>query len=405
MGVKCNRWTGNITETIEENQGSVQTKISSVTVREKLQLCQKLKFVNQVRIYSSHWKPKLQKEAINKLTSKMATSLGYVLMNWTSTFSKKKNRQKKKGNAVTKEAHTNAKETKCCQTTEMECFQCIEKSLKMQTLAAEAQKVEKSGEEVKAKLKAANASLATIMDVEAKLREDHEHLVLQEAQVRYDLEQFRKSFSDTLEERDCAHADRIRTLETVLQDKECEWAHKNEALRRDLRQAIRSSMADTEREVESLGNLEQEIESLKMVIEMRSTENRQLRVNNNQLLTQLERLAFLEGELANTRQRLDEMTMVLQNKMDSEKELLELSETLQQEYYERPTLKVQHSQSDLIQKISLDDKAHRNQHQQASSGKNNLVNVMNLREKTESVAWMIQMPTNQSPNTYRRNVK
>ena len=53
--VKCNRWTGNITETIEENQGSVQTKISSVTVREKLQLCQKLKFVNQVRIYSSHW--------------------------------------------------------------------------------------------------------------------------------------------------------------------------------------------------------------------------------------------------------------------------------------------------------------------------------------------------------------
>lgn len=130
-----------------------------------------------------------------------------------------------------------------------------------------------------------------------------------------------------------------------------------------------------------------------MVIEMRSTENRQLRVNNNQLLTQLERLAFLEGELANTRQRLDEMTMVLQNKMDSEKELLELSETLQQElvksraeimqykknvenrqylqehlqqeYYERPPLKVQHSQSDLIQKISLDDKAHRNQHQQA----------------------------------------
>ena len=140
---------------------------------------------------------------------------------------------------------------------EMECLQCIEKSLKMQTLAAETQKVEKSGEEIKRKLNAANASLVTIMDVEAKLREDHEHLVLQEAQVRYDLEQFRKQFSDTLEERDCAHADRIRALETVLQDKECEWAHKNEALRRDLRQAIRCSMADTEREVESLGNLEQ----------------------------------------------------------------------------------------------------------------------------------------------------
>ena len=39
--VKCNRWTGNIPET--ENQGSVQPKISSVTVREKLQLCQRKK--------------------------------------------------------------------------------------------------------------------------------------------------------------------------------------------------------------------------------------------------------------------------------------------------------------------------------------------------------------------------
>ena len=134
-----------------------------------------------------------------------------------------------------------------------------------------------------------------------------------------------------------------------------------------------------------------------MVIEMRSNENRQLRVHNNQLITQLERLAYLEGELANTRQRLDEMTMVLQNKMDSEKELLELSETLQQELvrsraeimqykknvenrqylqenmgqqhqeWERPPLKVQHSNSDLMQKQiqNLDDKGHRNHHQQA----------------------------------------
>ena len=126
-----------------------------------------------------------------------------------------------------------------------------------------------------------------------------------------------------------------------------------------------------------------------MVIEMRSTENRQLRVHNNQLLTQLEKLAFLEGELANARQRLDEMTMVLQNKMDSEKELLELSETLQQELvrsrgeimqyrtnlenrqylqdhqkeWERPPLKVKHSHSDIIK--NHEDKIHRNQHQQA----------------------------------------
>ena len=68
-----------------------------------------------------------------------------------------------------------------------------------------------------------------------------------------------------------------------------------------------------------------------MVVEMRSTENRELRIHNNELMAQVDRLKFLESELANAKQRLDEMTLVLQHKMDSERELLELSETLQSE--------------------------------------------------------------------------
>ena len=63
--------------------------------------------------------------------------------------------------------------------------------------------------------------------------------------------------SKKLEERDEAHADRIKALEKTLQEKECDWVTKNENLRRDLRTAIRSSIQDTEREVESIDNLEQ----------------------------------------------------------------------------------------------------------------------------------------------------
>merc|ERR1711899_716525 len=64
---------------------------------------------------------------------------------------------------------------------------------------------------------------------------------------------------------------------------------------------------------------------------MRSAENRELRIHNNELIAQVERLKFLESELANAKHRLDEMTLVLQHKMDSERELLELSEALQNE--------------------------------------------------------------------------
>ena len=89
------------------------------------------------------------------------------------------------------------------------------------------------------------------------LRNDYDTLTLDEAQVRYELDQLKKQLSKKLEERDEAHADRIKALEKTLQEKECDWVTKNENLRRDLRQAIRSSIQDTEREVESIDNLEQ----------------------------------------------------------------------------------------------------------------------------------------------------
>lgn len=350
----------------------------------------------------------------------MATSLGYVLMNWTSVFAHK---QRKKAKKSSKKVSVTKIEDKCCQIDiEIPCEDCIAKSQQLKNLNLDFQTLNDSAEELRRKLSVNKKSLATSMETELKLRTDHENLILEEAQVRYELDQLRNQLSKNLQERDEAHAERMKLLESTLQDKEVEWAKKNEALRKDLRQAIRSSIQDTEREVESIGNLEQEIESLRMVVDMRSAENRELRIHNNELLAQVERLHYLEAELNNSRHRLDEMSLVLQHKMDSESELLELSETLQNELvksraeamqwknnvenrqylqenstiHQKPVLKVQHSQNDLI---------HRNQHQQASSGDKDKKNlIMNVREKTESVAWMIQMPTN-SPTNQRRVIK
>lgn len=309
-------------------------------------------------------------------------------------------------------------EQKCCQT-DLECQACEEKSKTVENLSTDLFHVRSLSEEMRKKLSSCNRSLAITMEKESKLRSSHETLILEEAQARFELDQLRKQLSEQLEQRDQAHAERMKLLEKTLQDKECEWAKKNEVLRKDLRETIRSSIQDTEREAESLGNLEQEITSLRMVVDMRSSENRELRIHNNELMAQVDRLAYLETELANARHRLDEMTLVLQHKMDSERELLELSETLQNELVKsrseamhikmnvenrqylmqnqqqnRPVLKVQHSHSELIPTPQ-----HRNNHQQASSGKDL---IMNVREKSDSVAWMIQMPTTVSPSTQDR---
>ena len=53
------------------------------------------------------------------------------------------------------------------------------------------------------------------MERESKLRNEFESLTLDEAQVRYELDQINKQLSDKLQERDEAHADRIRALEMV----------------------------------------------------------------------------------------------------------------------------------------------------------------------------------------------
>ena len=47
-------------------------------------------------------------------------------------------------------------------------------------------------------------------------REDHERLVLEEAQVRYELNQLQKDLASKLAQRDEAHSERIKLMEQVM---------------------------------------------------------------------------------------------------------------------------------------------------------------------------------------------
>ena len=63
----------------------------------------------------------------------------------------------------------------------------------------------------------------------------------------------------------------------------------------------------------------QEIASLQTVIELRGGENRQLREENNKLKNKLEDHHWLETELGKAKHRLEELTVIVQNKMVSER--------------------------------------------------------------------------------------
>ena len=65
-----------------------------------------------------------------------------------------------------------------------------------------------------------------------------------------------------------------------------------------------------------------------MVMDMRSEELQQERKMNSELVQRVERVYYLESELGKARQRVEEMNLVVQNKMVAEKELIDISEAL-----------------------------------------------------------------------------
>merc|ERR1712141_992909 len=140
-----------------------------------------------------------------------------------------------------------------------------------------------------------------------------------------------------LDVRDHEHSEKVKSMEKAMNAKECDWENKNQMLQKELRDTLRSALEDTESEEHSLTSLEQEIDSLRTVIDLRSSENKELRSINEKMNEKIEHQSWLEAELEKAKRRLEELTLIVQNKMVSERELLELSEALQRDLVQSRT--------------------------------------------------------------------
>jgi len=166
-----------------------------------------------------------------------------------------------------------------------------------------------------------------------------------------------------LAERDREHADRVKSLEIMMKEKEKQLLNASNLLRQQLSDAKReiqmlerkqsshqqimarknseaaaavqqqytrktsedhmaavsAAAAATLAAQKKLANgttenLEQEVESLRLVLEMRRHEVEQLRAANNTLLLEMERCRGLELHIDEQRQRIEEMDAVIKNK-------------------------------------------------------------------------------------------
>jgi len=157
------------------------------------------------------------------------------------------------------------------------------------------------------------------------------------AGLREDNLRISESVAVQLRERDKAHSERVRSLEILMTEKEKQLLQNTNSIRQQLA-AARQEAQQLQKQVERTesnkmrfeeGSLEQELESMMVVLDMKKEENDQLKAGNNALRLDLERYSGLEIQLQVEKQRTEEMNSVIQLKNDQLRQLLDEYDNVQ----------------------------------------------------------------------------
>merc|ERR1719331_2464355 len=179
-----------------------------------------------------------------------------------------------------------------------------------------------------------------------------EELVARAAHLRTELEQLRaegrtmaERVGRQLGDRDNTHAEKVRSLESLMAEKEKQLLQSSNLLRQQLAQGKKEREAlqrQLDEKISSLPNLsssssnsttnwEAECNSLKLVLEIRRDEAEQLKAANNSLRLELERFQGLETQLQVQKQRAEELGLVVAMKNDQLRQVLDEYDSVQQQ--------------------------------------------------------------------------
>jgi len=264
------------------------------------------------------------------------SSMGYIMMNWSSELMmqvknkrqgmKKRRREDDREQEVERTARSRA---------EVERREIDELDATLETyisrvasLESELDLMQTQQEEIKKRLDASKCSLNSSVQRENKLKNQNESLQLEEAQARFELKELKKTLEEELDRREKEHEEQIQLLEKVMSEKDAEWRRQHEVLQSEFGCAMRHTLEQKNIENMTRTQLEHELSSLAHVMDMRSEELQQEQKKNAELIQRVERFYYLESELQKTRQRVEEMNLVVQNKMVAERELIDISEAL-----------------------------------------------------------------------------
>lgn len=345
------------------------------------------------------------------------SGMGLLLADWSIELIRSRRKRGKNGKSAKKQKQDkNKSEFKEMEIqTELPCDICLEKTEQLEIRVEQLQKLEEERENLEMLVAAAGEAAAAVdlvegveklVDAFKKGREETK--LLKEEGTR-----MAECVGRQLVDRDSAHSERIKALEQMMGEKEKHLQRTATQLRRQLEEAqlqaeqlsIREQQllqVEVNRGLTEQNSCQQEIDSLKIVLDMKREETDNLRSTNNHLTMEVEHYSGIELRLQEARSRVEEMTEVIHRKNNELRQLLEEYDGVQsqledevrahlscQQELEKTQWTIENFVSKRVSGNSIPDnrKAEKISSRNTKNKKEDSGLILDVVQKNESVAW------------------
>jgi len=261
-------------------------------------------------------------------------SMGFFLCDWSVEFLRSQKKKAKKLRQKEAERLENLRELSVqTDNSEDSCNSCSEKL----------QEITKINETLTQYQNEKNR-LSKMFGSESDILESVENVLKEASEKKKEIDKLKEdnlglaeNVAVQLRERDKAHSERVRSLEIVMNEKEKQLLQSSNVMRQQLASSKLESQ-QLQKQIEAFetkkrrlenGNLEQELDSMLVVIDMKKEENDQLKAANNSLRLDLERYNGLEIQLQVERQKVEEMNSVIKMKNEQLRQVLDEYDNVQ----------------------------------------------------------------------------
>jgi len=265
-------------------------------------------------------------------------SVGFLLADWSIELIRYRSK-KRKAKAERKKNEKHQRENSS-QTEEAICISCSEKS---DQISVQNRKLSeyKTAREKLIRLLSCKADICDLDIIERveEIRREASAVKSEMEKLQEERLKMTESVGRQLEEKDTAHSEIVRSLEIVVAEKEKQLLQSSNQMRQQLlsstteTQQLRRKIASLERGTRKPmeGSLEQEMDSLKMVLDMKKEETDQLKAANNSLKLEMERFTGLDMKLQVQKQKTEEMNAVINMKNEQLRQVLDEYDRVQQQ--------------------------------------------------------------------------